>query len=154
MAAVNVWTIVSRIARFAPVAVLSLSCLACSAQPGEHSAPNPATLLQGIPSADPGKYERIRDMKNWRNPYLIIRTDGVGLLDPADNALIVLRPQDVLAALARLPASAWPYGRVVAASENGVRSSEQDAVAIRRNKGIIGGILAGAHIAVDWVPSA
>jgi len=93
-------------------------------------------------------------MKNWRNPYLLIRADGVGLLDLADNAEIVLKPEELLPALAKLPATAWPYGRVVAASENGVRGSEQDGVAIRRNKGIVGGILEGAHITVNWVPSA
>jgi hypothetical protein len=27
-------------------------------------------------------------------------------------------------------------------------------VAIRRNKGIVGGLLQGAHIAVEWVPAA
>jgi hypothetical protein len=56
--------------------------------------------------------------------------------------------------LARLPASNWPYGRVVAATEISARSSEQDAVAIRRNRGIVGGVLASAHIAVRWVPAA
>ena len=93
-------------------------------------------------------------MKAWKNPYLIVRSDGVALLDAADNAEIHLKPDELLPALARLPASNWPYGRVVAAAENSTRSSEQDAVAIRRNKGIVGGMLEGAHIAVKWVPSA
>ena len=93
-------------------------------------------------------------MKKWRNPYLIVRADGVALYDSADSAEILLKPEDLLAALAKLPASYWPYGRVVAAQENGVRASEQDGVAIRRNKGIVGGLLQGAHIAVEWVPSA
>jgi hypothetical protein len=59
----------------------------------------------------------------------------------------------LLPALAKLPASNWPYGRVVAATETNSRNSDQDAVAIRRNKGIIGGMLQGAHIAVKWVPA-
>jgi hypothetical protein len=42
---------------------------------------------------------------------------------------------------------------VVAAAETTTRNSDQDAAAIRRNKGIIGGILEGAHIAVKWVPT-
>ncbi len=93
-------------------------------------------------------------MKNWRNPYLIVRTDGVTLYDFADNAEILLKNDELLPALAKLPASNWPYGRVVAAAEGGSRNSEQDAVAIRKNKGIVGGILQGAHIDVDWVPTA
>ena len=92
-------------------------------------------------------------MRKWRNPYLLVRADGIALLDPADSAEIVLKPEEVLATLARLPSSAWPYGRVVAVAESGAASSESDHVAIRRNKGIVGGVLAGAHVAVDWVPS-
>ena len=92
-------------------------------------------------------------MKNWRNPYLIVRADGVALFDRADSAEIILKPAELLPALANLPASNWPYGRVVAATEAGVRASEQDGVAIRRNRGILGGMLEGAHIAVKWVPT-
>jgi hypothetical protein len=90
-------------------------------------------------------------MRKWRNPYLIVRNDGVGLLDPADNAEIVLKPEELLTALARLPSSAWPYGRVVAVAENAGTNSEPDRIAIRRNKGIVGGILEGAHVAIEWV---
>ena len=93
-------------------------------------------------------------MKNWRNPYLIVRADGVALFDVADNAEIILKPDELLPALAKLPTSNWPYGRVVAAAEARVKgASEQDKIAIRRNKGIVGGVLQGAHIAVEWVPS-
>ncbi|MGA8763593.1 MAG: hypothetical protein WB562_12070 [Candidatus Sulfotelmatobacter sp.] len=126
--------------------------MACT--PGEKTpAPDPVALLQSVPPADPEKYQHVANMQNWRNPYLLVRTDSVALLDPADSAEIVLKPDEVLAALARLPASAWPYGRVVAVAESGPRSSEQEGVAIRRNKGIVGGILEGAHIAIEWVPS-
>jgi hypothetical protein len=111
-------------------------------------------LLQAIPSADSAQYDHIQDMKKWRNPYLIVRADGVALLDAADNAEIAVKPDEVISELARLPASNWPYGRVVAAAETGARASEQDGVAIRRNKGIVGGLLQGAHVAVKWVPSA
>jgi hypothetical protein len=93
------------------------------------------------------------DMRKWRNPYMILRADGVAYFDIADSAEIQLKPDEILAMLARLPASAWPYGRVVAISENAVKASEQDAVALRRMKGIVGGILEGAHVTVNWVPS-
>ena len=125
----------------------------CSTQ-NAAQAPDPTAMLQAIPEADPAAYQRIHDMKNWRNPYLIVRADRIALLDTADSAEIILKPEELLPALARLPASNWPYGRVVAAAENGVRASKQDGVAIRRNKGIVGGILQGAHIKVEWVPSA
>jgi hypothetical protein len=117
--------------------------------------PDPQAVLQQIPPADSAKYQHIHDMKNWRNPYLIVRADGVALFDVADSAEIVMKPDELLPALAKLPASNWPYGRVVAAAEAGAQSpSEQDRVAIRRNKGIVGGLLQGAQIAIDWVPSS
>jgi|SRR5882724_9723504 len=132
--------------------LLCVSMAACSSQSAAPAPPDPSALLQAIPSADARRYERVRDMKSWRNPYLIIRADGVALLDSGDNAEIILKNDEVLGALARLPALDWPYGRVVAAAENGVRATEQDGVAIRRNKGIVGGMLQGAHVAVKWVP--
>jgi len=134
--------------------LIFLSALAgCTKQPEPQGA-DPQTILQAIPPADSAKYEHIRNMRNWRNPYLIVRADGVALFDVADSAEIVMKPDELLPALAKLPASNWPYGRVVAAAEAGVVGSERDSVAIRRNKGIVGGLLQGAHIAVEWVPAA
>ena len=135
--------------------VLTLVCVlaACSAQPAA-KAPAPEEVLQAIPPADSAQYDRIQDMKTWRNPYLIVRADGVVLFDAADSAEIAVKPDEVIPELARLPAANWPYGRVVAAAESTSRNSEQDGIAIRRNKGIVGGLLAGAHVAIKWVPSA
>lgn len=138
--------------RAALVLLLSILPVACSTQNAPRP-PDPQTALQAIPQADLAQYDRIQDMRKWRNPYLIVRADGVALYDSAESAEIILKTDEVLPALAGLPASKWPYGRVVAVSENGVRASEQDGTAIRRNKGIVGGMLQGAHIAVKWVPS-
>ena len=143
----------SRRLRVSSVLLLGISLVACSQQ-NPAMPPAPEVLLQAIPAANAAQVARIRDMKTWRNPYLIIRPDGVALLDVADSAEIRLKPPELLPALAALPASNWPYGRVVAAAENTAKTSEQDGVAIRRNKGIIGGILQSAHIAIKWVPSA
>lgn len=143
---------ISRRARLA-VILLTLALASCSDE-GAAKAPDPAAQLQAIPPANSAQYEKIKDMREWRNPYLIVRGDGVALLDTADSAEIILKPEELLPALAKLPTSYWPYGRVVAAVENTRRGSEQDGVAIRKNKGIVGGILDGAHVAVKWVPAA
>jgi len=140
--------------RAAAIVLAGIFVAGCSSQQNAAKPSDPEAVLQGIPAADPAQVERIHDMKSWRNPYLIVRTDGVSLLDSADNAEITVKTDDLLAALARLPASNWPYGRVVAAAEVSARSSAQDAVAIRRNKGIVGGMLASAHVAIKWVPAA
>jgi hypothetical protein len=134
--------------------VLCLLMTACTSQGNAAKAPSPEQVLQTIPAADPAQYQKIQDMKKWQNPYLLVQPNGVALLDVADNAEIKLKPEELLPALAHLPAENWPYGRVVAATEYGPRTSEQDGVAIRRNKGIVGGILGGAHIAIKWVPAS
>jgi hypothetical protein len=135
------------------VVLAGISLVACSSHEDDAKPPAPEVVLQAIPAADQAQVERIRDMKNWRNPHLIVRPDGVALLDTADSAEIRLKPAELLPALAALPASNWPYGRVVAATEN-AKASEQDQVEIRRNRGIVGGMLQGAHVAIKWVPSS
>jgi hypothetical protein len=142
--------------RLGAVAVL-VALLACCAKPPralEESAASPEARLQQIPPADPQKYAGLRDMKAWRNPYLIIRIDGVGLFDPANNEQHLLKPDELPNVLAALPATAWPYGRVVAVAENSVTGSEDQKVSIRRNKGIVAGTLESMHILIKWVPSA
>jgi hypothetical protein len=124
----------------------------CSRQQSASNAADPSAVLRTIPPADPSQYDRIENMRQWRNPYVIIRADDVALLDAADSAEIILKPEEVLPALARLAPSNWPYGRVVAAAEPDVGADEKAGIAMRRNKGIVGGMLESAHVAVKWVP--
>ena len=145
---------ISRHVPTASLLVFSVIVAACSSPQNAPKMPDPEAVLQALPQAIPAQYDRIQDMKKWRNPYLIVRADGVALYDSADSAEILLKTDEVLPALARLPASDWPYGRVVAGAEIGVRASEQEGIAIRRNKGIVGGLLQGAHVAIKWVPSS
>jgi hypothetical protein len=130
---------------------LELSLAACSQQAPK--TPDPGASLQAIPAAQSSTYDSVKDMKQWRNPYLIVRADAVVLFDAPDNAEIILKPDQLLPTLATLPTADWPYGRVVAATESAHATTDQDGIAIRRNKGIVGGILQGAHIAIRWVPS-
>jgi len=93
-------------------------------------------------------------MKEWQNPYLVLRADGVALVDLSNNEEHILRPDEVPDALAKLPASAWPYGRVVAVQENSVLGGIQDAISLRRNRGILLGTLESMHVLINWVASA
>jgi len=142
--------VVRTVGSLALILCLEFSLVACTQQAAK--APDPGVTLQAIPAAQSSMYDAV-NMKQWRNPYLIVRADGVALLDAPDNAEIILKPDQLLPTLATLPRTDWPYGRVVAATEITHSVSDQDGVAIRRNKGIVGGILQGAHIAVKWVPS-
>jgi len=118
------------------------------------AATSPEARIQQIPPADPQKYADMRDMKNWRNPYLIIKPNGVALLDVANHEEHLLKTEELPEALANLPPSAWPYGRVVVVSDPGLVGSANDLVPIRKNRGIVAGTLESMHILINWVPSA
>ena len=139
----------------ASVLLMSCSLTACSRQDTQ-SAPDAATLLRAIATADPSKYPTLRETRHWGNPYLVIRPDAVGLLTGvAANEEQILKPEEVLNALAQLPASAWPYGRAVAILvDEKPTSSEKDKIALRRNRGIVAGELQGAQVAINWIPTS
>jgi hypothetical protein len=133
--------------------VMSLSLASCSRQNPPPQQQDSAHLLQAIAAADPSKFPSLKETRHWSNPYLVIRPDTVGLLTGiAANEEQILKPEEVLSALARLPASAWPYGRAVAILvEERPASSEQDRIALRRNRGIVAGDLESAHVAINWI---
>jgi hypothetical protein len=133
---------------------ISCSLAACSRQSAT-LPPDAATLLRSIAAADPAKYPSLQEARHWSNPYLVIRPDGVGLLTSVTaNEEQILKPDEVLNALARFPAPAWPYGRVVAILvDERPASSEQDRITLRRNRGIVEGDLEGAHVAIRWIPT-
>ena len=110
-------------------------------------------MLQAVPPADPTKYPALRETKHWSNPYLVIRPDAIGLLtNVAANEEQILKPGEVVHALVHLPASAWPYGRAVAILvDEKPTSSEQDKIALRRNRGIVEGDLEAANVVIKWI---
>jgi hypothetical protein len=137
--------------------LLTLGLAACSA----HSAPDPAAVeaaasarIQAIPAADPGKFHDAHITKSWKNPYLIVKADGVALLDVANNEEHIMNPDELTRKLAQLPDTAWPYGRVVAVTESTPNGSDHDKAEIRKNKAIVAGTLEGMHVAINWIPAA
>src|SRR5580693_6945547 len=116
------------------------SCAKPPSAPAQAAASvSPEARIQQIPPADPQKYSGSRDMKAWRNLYLIVRLDGVGLLDVSNNEQQIVDPDKLAEALAKLPPSAWPYGRVVAIQEISASSSEEDKVRLRKNRALAAG---------------
>ena len=131
------------------------SCAKPPRAPEETAAAiSPEARIQQIPPADSAKYAAVRDMKTWRNPYLIVRVDGVGLLDVSNNEQQILDPDKLAEALAKLPMSAWPYGRVVAIQEISAASSEEDKAKLRKNRALAAGALESMKVLINWVPSA
>jgi len=116
---------------------------ACSgpAQPVSTEASKSASL-ESIPAPDPAKYPAVRDMVHWRNPYLVVREDGIGLVDLANSEIHMLKPEEVPERLVSLPSSAWPYGRVVLVAESVPKDpTEQTKADVRKNRALLLGTL-------------
>ena len=64
-----------------------------------------------------------------------------------------MAPAEVVTYLEKLPSIAWPYGLVVAVSENGLRVSGDDGP-IRRNREELERLLEAAGVTVELWPSA
>jgi hypothetical protein len=136
------------------LAIATASIVACSRPPqiAEKFQASPEVRIQQIPSVDPEKFSGARDTKAWRNPYLMVKKDGIWLVDLDNNEERLVKSDQLLDALAALPASAWPYGRVVAVQEIGSAGSEEDKVALRRNRAILAGTLESAKVLINWLP--
>ena len=133
--------------RLTALLLLTLLSVSCT---GPANGSTATSRLQSIPPADAAVYKKV-DLKAWRNPYLIVRTDGAGLFDAANNEEHLLKTAELPDALAELPASAWPYGRVVALAED--RSAAADKARIHDNRAAIASMLHSANVEIQWVPS-
>jgi hypothetical protein len=139
------------------ILALLASLAACSKMPDAAPstasvAPKPAGLTS-IPAPDPSKYPRLRDMSNWKNPYLVVREDGIGFVDLSNDEVRILKPEEIPAELISLPSSAWPYGRVVLVTEAAPRNPTDRAKAeVRKNRGLLVGTLKEMDVQIREVP--
>lgn len=110
-------------------------------------------LRERISDGDPKKYRGIRDAKDWRNPYLIVRANGIEIVGmTSDGSPIAV--ESVAAALERLPDSAWPYGLVVAIQDNGIVAAESERARIDTNRKLLLRLLNDLGVEVGLWPSA
>jgi hypothetical protein len=136
----------------AAIALFSCSQQPTSTQKGADTGT--FTLNNRIPPADPNKYRSVVDASNWQNPYLTVQARGVDARPiSAATEAPTMSPSDVVAYLENLPSIAWPYGLVVAVTENGVRAPGNDAQ-IKRNREELVRLLEKAGIKVELWPSA
>ena len=144
----------SRLWLIAAAVAMLVSCSAPKTPDAAAQEASAAARILAIPDATPEKYRSPGVKKGWQNPYLIVRADGVGLLDPDDHLERILKPEELTRVLGNLPPSAWPYGRVVAVTENGVKGPADDEVKIRQNRAIVAGTLETLHVLINWIPPA
>ena len=101
-----------------------------------------ATGLESIPAPDPAKYPSISDMSGWKNPYLVVRDDGIGFVDLSNREIHVLKQEEIPAELVSLPSSAWPYGRVVLVAQVHPKDpTEPTKAKLRENRALLLGTL-------------
>jgi hypothetical protein len=134
--------------------VLLVALGACSKPPqtATTGTPQPARL-ESIPPPDPLKYPGPRAKTGWRNPYLMVREDGIGFVDLANHEIHILKPDEIPAELVSLPSSAWPYGRVVLVGEEVPKdASEQRKVDLRKNRALLLGTLKELDVQFQEAP--
>ncbi len=107
--------------------------------------------LAQIPTPMKSQYLAVRSLESWENPYLTVQqsmltlhvmladanTSGLGeggLLRPrgARRQDLTVRVGELTAALNAVPASAWPYGRIVAVEE-AHNTPKRDEAEVRRS---------------------
>jgi hypothetical protein len=110
-------------------------------------------LQNRIPKPNPTKYGSVQDAKQWKNPYLIVRPDGIEIIGttPVGGAITV---ESVPGVLGSLPDSAWPYSLVVAVQDIGILSGKAELVRIAATRTKLLNLLRKLGIAVDRWPSA
>ena len=82
------------------VAIISLAACSPSQQASASSESAAMSQIQSIPGPDQAKYGDARKIKNWRNPYLVIRTDSIGLMDLGNNEEHHIKPDQIAQAIA------------------------------------------------------
>ena len=121
-------------------------------QPETEETPQP-TGLESIPAPDPSKYPDFSDMTAWKNPYLVVREDGIGFVDLSNREIHVLKQEEIPAELVALPSSAWPYGRVVLVAQAAPKNpSEQTKADLRKNRALLLGTLKELDVQVREAP--
>jgi len=134
--------------------ILLGTLIACSKPPQPETAETPqATGLESIPDPDPSKYPNFSDMTGWKNPYLVVREDGIGFVDLSNREIHVLKQEEIPAELVSLPSSAWPYGRVVLISQAVPKNpSDQTKADLRKNRALLLGTLKELDVQVREAP--
>ena len=110
-------------------------------------------LRERIPDADPKKYQGIHDVKDWKNPCLTVRADGV-VISGVNNDENPIPIKAVAEALEDLPDSAWPYGSVVAVQDYRIAASEPEQSQTEANQMLLEPLLGELGVIAGFRPSA
>ena len=141
---------------FYVIVILLASFVACSKP--ESPAPTPSAApkesgLERIAEPDSSKFPRLQDLAQWKNPQLVVREDGIGLVDVENHEVHILKLEQVEAELVSLPATAWPYGRAILLSQAAPSdNSDQAKAKLRENRGLLVGTLKNLQVKIREAP--
>ena len=111
------------------------------------------TGLEDIPAPDPSKFPKLDDMSGWKNPYFVVREDGIGRVDLENHEIHILTPEQIPAELASLGSGAWPYGRVVLVTQAMPNNATPGTKAqLRKNRALLAGTLKEIEIQMKEFP--
>lgn len=105
-----------------------------------------------IPPPDPSRYKYNIAGRDWPNPSLLVRREDIQLTVKAasiENKIVSL--DELASVLTALPPSAWPYGKVVAVGESGLRGQDNDRL-IAENRAKTESVLNSLGVTIDWRP--
>jgi len=145
------------------IAIILALAFLCLALGGCSKPPQPAkpvaadtpktTGLESIPAPDRRKYPDVANMSGWKNPYFVVRDDGIGLVDLSNREVHILQPEQIPAELVSLGSDAWPYGRVVMVAEAKPKDANAHTKAeIRKNRGLLVGTLKELDVSIQAAP--
>jgi hypothetical protein len=101
----------------------------------------------------PELYKRINDAKTWKNPFIVVRPEGIEIVASALGRRQVVVVRDVERTLTSLPTTSWPYGRVVAVQPLGIRDPNgSDDKPISSNLTALVEILKKMNVEADYWP--
>ena len=110
-----------------------------------------------IGAANASRYKAVHDAGDWRNPYLIIRREGIEVIAQGlPLGRTIVRAGELQKTLIQLPLIAWPYGRVVGMQDIGLRDAGDESYesAIADNRKMALAILEQLNVNVERWPSS
>lgn len=127
--------------------------IALADQPQQREPVQAGRLSLQIGSAKPQLYQSIRDARDWRNPYLIIRREGIEVMARAvRSGSETVSHRELQRTLIELPVTAWPYGRVVGMQDIGIREAGDEQLIAENRKAALA-ILKALRVTVERWPS-
>jgi hypothetical protein len=85
-------------------------------------------VIDSLAAPNDDEIRKIRTADQWHNPLVMVHRDGYELiLHNQPRSQVLLNLNELEHSLLKMPLERWRLGRVVAVSENGLRSPGDDA---------------------------